>query len=85
MAMNLIRNCSRRMSLIMCIAGLHVILQDNDDWKTGKVNTNWQDEAFQNAPISQYDINVSGGTDKTKIFLSGQYLDQTGIMIGNQL
>ncbi len=55
-----------------------------DDWKTGKINTNWQDEAFQNAPISQYDLNVSGGSDKTKIFLSGQYLDQNGIIIGNQ-
>ncbi|MFT4152521.1 SusC/RagA family TonB-linked outer membrane protein [Parafilimonas sp.] len=55
-----------------------------DDWETAKVNTNWQDEAFQRAPISQYDINVSGGTDKTKVFLSGQYLDQKGILIGNQ-
>ncbi len=38
---------------------------------------------FKKAPVSQYDINVSGGTDKTKIFLSGQYLDQSGILIGN--
>lgn len=56
----------------------------NEDWKKGKINTNWQDEAFQHAPISQYDLNVSGGTDKTKVYLSGQYLDQTGILIGNR-
>ena len=55
----------------------------NEDWKQKKVNTNWEDYAFQNAPISQYDINVSGGTDKTKVFLSGQYLDQAGIIIAN--
>jgi TonB-linked SusC/RagA family outer membrane protein len=55
----------------------------NDDWKTGKVNTNWQDEAFQNAPISQYDLNFSGGNEKTKYYASGQYLDQKGIMIKN--
>jgi TonB-linked SusC/RagA family outer membrane protein len=55
----------------------------NEDWKTGKVNTNWEDYAFQHAPISQYDLNVSGGTEKTKFFLSGQYLDQTGIIISN--
>lgn len=55
-----------------------------EDWKTGKINTNWQDKAFQTAPISQYDINVSGGTDKTKIFVSGQYLDQDGIIIANK-
>ena len=55
----------------------------NTDWKDAKVNTNWQNEAFQRAPISQYDINVSGGTEKTKVFLSGQYLDQKGIVLGN--
>ncbi len=55
-----------------------------EDWKTGKINTNWQDQAFQTAPISQYDLNVSGGTDKTKIFVSGQYLDQDGIIIANK-
>ena len=54
-----------------------------ETWKNGKPNTDWQDEAFQNAPISQYDINVSGGTEKTKIFISGQYLDQKGILIAN--
>lgn len=54
-----------------------------DDWKTAKVNTNWQDQAFQTAPISQYDLNISGGTDKTKFYLSGQYLDQAGILLDN--
>ncbi|MEP6683454.1 MAG: TonB-dependent receptor [Parafilimonas sp.] len=54
------------------------------DWKKGRINTNWEDEAFQHAPISQYDINVSGGTEKTKVFLSGQYLDQSGIIIANR-
>lgn len=53
-------------------------------WKTGSVNTNWQDQAFQDAPISQYDLNISGGNDKTKFYLSGQYLDQKGIIINNK-
>ena len=57
---------------------------DSSSWQNNKVNTNWQDQAFQNAPISQYDINISGGSDKTKVFLSGQYLDQAGIIIANQ-
>ncbi|HVX50272.1 MAG TPA: TonB-dependent receptor [Chitinophagaceae bacterium] len=54
-----------------------------DAWKEGKTVTDWQDEAFQRAPISQYDLNISGGTDKTKYYMSGQYLDQTGILIAN--
>jgi len=53
------------------------------DWKTGQVNTDWQDQAFQRAPISQYDISVLGGNEKTKIYASGQYLDQKGILIKN--
>lgn len=55
----------------------------NEDWRNAKVNTNWQDEAFQDAPISQYDLNFSGGTEKTKFYASGQYLDQNGIIIRN--
>ena len=53
----------------------------NDDYKTYKVNTDWQEEAFQRAPISQYDLNFSGGNDKTTFYMGGQYLDQTGITL----
>ncbi|MCE7058790.1 TonB-dependent receptor [Dyadobacter sp. CY343] len=45
----------------------------------------WQDEAFQKAPMQQLDFQLNGGTDKTKFFLSGQYLDQKGTIIGNKL
>ncbi len=55
----------------------------NTDWQTAKVTTDWQSQAFQDAPISQYDLNFSGGTDKTKFYVSGQYLDQTGIVVRN--
>lgn len=56
-----------------------------ESWKKGRINTDWQDQAFQTAPISQYDLNISGGTEKTKVFLSGQLLDQKGILIGNKI
>lgn len=55
----------------------------NEDWRDAKVNTDWQEQAFQDAPISQYDLNFSGGNEKTKFYASGQYLDQTGIMVRN--
>ena len=58
---------------------------DNTDFETGKVNTNWQDQAFQSAPISQYDLNFSGGTDKTTFYMGGQVLDQNGIIVKNNL
>jgi TonB-linked SusC/RagA family outer membrane protein len=54
-----------------------------DDWKTGKINTNWENQAFQSAPQQIYDLNISGGNEKTTYYLGGQYLDQAGILIGN--
>lgn len=57
----------------------------NEDWKTRKVNTNWQNEAFQRAPMAQYDVNLSGGNEKTTFYMGLQYLDQKGIMIRNSL
>lgn len=55
----------------------------NDDYKTFKVNTNWEDAAYQTAPISQYDLSFSGGTEKTTFYMGGQYLDQDGIIVRN--
>ncbi|WP_316799946.1 TonB-dependent receptor [Pedobacter frigidisoli] len=56
----------------------------NDDYQTYKVNTNWEAEAFQNNPVTQqYDLNLTGGNEKTKFYIGGQALDQQGIVVGN--
>lgn len=55
----------------------------NTDYQTFKVNTDWQEKAFQRAPLSQLDLSFSGGNDKTTFFMSGQYLDQAGIIVRN--
>ena len=47
--------------------------------------TNWQDEIFRSAPMSNYQINFSGGNEKTKYFVSGGYLTQDGIVLGSDL
>jgi TonB-dependent starch-binding outer membrane protein SusC len=57
----------------------------NNDYQTYKVNTDWQSMAFQEAPISQYDLSLSGGNDKTTFYMGGQFLDQQGIAIRNAL
>ncbi len=46
---------------------------------------NWQDQAFQRGPLQQADFQLNGGNEKTKFFISGQYYDQTGTIIGNNL
>jgi TonB-linked SusC/RagA family outer membrane protein len=39
----------------------------------------WQDEFYRNAPIANFQLSASGGTDKFTYRISGNYLDQDGI------
>ena len=48
-------------------------------------DTNWGDLAYQDAPMQQHDLNISGGNEKTTFYMSGQWFDQKGILIGNAL
>ncbi|MVM31858.1 SusC/RagA family TonB-linked outer membrane protein [Spirosoma sp. HMF4905] len=50
-----------------------------------QASTNWGDLAYQDAPYQQYDINLNGGNEKTTFYMSGQLLDQKGILVGNAL
>ncbi|MDR1344859.1 MAG: TonB-dependent receptor [Tannerellaceae bacterium] len=43
------------------------------------VNTDWQNAIFKTAPTQDYNINVSGNSDKTDYFFSVGYTDQEGI------
>ena len=47
--------------------------------------TNWQEEIFRTARMSDYRLNFSGGTEKTRYFVSGGYLEQEGIIINSDL
>lgn len=42
--------------------------------------TNAIDAVTQSGYIRQHDLSISGGTDKTKYFISGNYLDQEGVI-----
>jgi len=46
--------------------------------------TNWQDEVFENAPIINNDLTISGGSDKITYSISGSHLDQEGIVGGDK-
>jgi TonB-linked SusC/RagA family outer membrane protein len=45
------------------------------------VGTDWQDAIFRDAPIQNYQLTFSGGTDKSQYAVSGNYFDQQGIVI----
>ena len=48
------------------------------------VGTNWQDVIFRTAPIQNHSLTVSGGGKNTTFSLSGNYINQQGIIIGSQ-
>ncbi len=47
-----------------------------------QTETDWQDEMFRAAPISQLQGSVSGSTEKSKMYLSFGRFKQDGIMLG---
>lgn len=63
------------------VAGGNVIFPDLS--KIG-VGTNWQDEVFKTAAMQSHTVAVRGGSDKMSYFLSGGYLNQGGIVGGNE-
>ena len=48
-----------------------------------KVNTNWQDLAFQKGKIFSADMSAQGGTEKLKYFTSLSYNNSGGILVSN--
>ncbi|MDO6440354.1 TonB-dependent receptor [Cyclobacterium sp. 1_MG-2023] len=58
----------------------------HSDWRTGDVNTNWQDQAFNSdAGVTNVNFSASGGDDRTKFYFSSAYDKQEGILIRNSL
>lgn len=45
--------------------------------------TNWRDAVLEPAPIQNYQLSVSGGNEKLKYYVSGNYFDQEGIITGS--
>ena len=50
---------------------------------SGLTNTNWQDEIFRSALLVSHTLSFSGGSDKVRYFVSGNYLDQDGVVISS--
>lgn len=46
-------------------------------------NTDWQDEVFRAATLNKINASISGGSESANYFGSVSYLDQEGILIGN--
>ena len=44
--------------------------------------TDWQDEIYRTAMVKSHQFSVSGGANNIRYLISGNYLDQAGIIIG---
>ena len=47
------------------------------------INTDWQQEVFRTAPTRDIGLSLSGGNDKSQHYISGNFFDQEGIIIGS--
>jgi TonB-dependent starch-binding outer membrane protein SusC len=45
--------------------------------------TDWQEELFRNAGMQKHQLSMSGGTNATTYYMSGEYLKQEGIALGS--
>jgi TonB-linked SusC/RagA family outer membrane protein len=70
-------------NFITFIEGRFTRYSGHSDWKKLETNTNWEDLAFQEARIGTVDVSASGGSERTRYYLSGNYNKQDGILFGN--
>ncbi len=55
------------------------------DWRTGEVDTDWQNLALVKGSTQEHSFSISGGDSKTVFFLSGGYNNTEGIVRGNKM
>lgn len=55
----------------------------HSNWRNLETNTNWEDVAFQDAKVGAVDVSASGGNERTRYYISGNYNKQDGILFGN--
>ena len=52
-----------------------------DNYNSG-ITTDWFDIATRSGVIQEHNLSIRGGSEKTKYFVSGSYLDQKGVIEG---
>ncbi|TLP71943.1 SusC/RagA family TonB-linked outer membrane protein [Maribacter sp. ACAM166] len=53
----------------------------NDTGFNPNIDTDWQDVQISPALFKEYSVNVSGGSDQARFYVSGQLLDQEGVVV----
>lgn len=55
------------------------------DFKAGRAGTDWQDLIFRTAYSQNHKLTISGGLDKVRYFVSGNFEDNQGILIESNM
>ncbi len=66
--------------------GLDNPLDDNGKLIPGTqvlTNTNWRDEVYKTGVVQNYNLNISGGTEGTKVYFSLGYYDDNGTVLSS--
>jgi TonB-linked SusC/RagA family outer membrane protein len=61
-------------------ANFNLPIYDGATQTFAQTNTDWQDAYFKNGYMTQHNISVSGGNDKSRFFTSAGYFDQEAIV-----
>jgi TonB-dependent starch-binding outer membrane protein SusC len=60
-------------------------LGQNTDWSQYTANTDWQNEIFQRGTSQNYQLAVSGKSDKTNYYVSGGWIQQQGSVRSSEM
>jgi TonB-linked SusC/RagA family outer membrane protein len=66
-------------------ADFNSFAENEEDWREGAVDTDWQDLAFQNGSVKDINVSASGGSEKTQYFTSLGHNRTEGIIRGNNV
>lgn len=58
---------------------------DQEADSLSKVSTSWADAMFRKAATQQHQLSLSGGSDRTRFFVSGSVFDQEGVALATGL
>ncbi len=56
-----------------------------DNIFNSSIDTDWQDEVFRDAFVQNHSLSFNGGSDQSNYYVSLSYLDQEGLIRGNEL
>jgi len=79
--MNL-RQYGQMVNEFLTVAGGTIPGQFRDPSLLGN-GTDWQKELFKSTPMMKHQLSMSGGSEKTTYFMSGEYMNQDGVALGS--